>query len=78
MYGAESTCKHVRRGLFFQKRCILFWEGWKMEEKYWQEVPEAQYPVLRGQQKCDVAIVGGGLVGVTLAWMLTRQGVCLL
>lgn len=46
-----------------------------MEEKYWQEVPEAQYPVLRGQQKCDVAIVGGGLVGVTLAWMLTRQGV---
>ena len=46
-----------------------------MEEKYWQEVPEAQYPILRGQQKCDVAIVGGGLVGVTLAWMLTRQGV---
>ena len=40
-----------------------------MEEKYWQEVPEAQYPVLRGQQKCDVAIVGGGLVGVTLAWI---------
>ena len=46
-----------------------------MEEVYWQSVPEANYPVLRGHQKCDVAIVGGGLVGVTLAWMLTRQGV---
>ena len=46
-----------------------------MEEKYWQDVPAATYPVLRGQQKCDVAIVGGGLTGVTLAWMLTRQGV---
>lgn len=46
-----------------------------MEEKHWQEVPDANYPALRGQRKCDVAIVGGGLAGVTLAWMLTRQGV---
>lgn len=32
-------------------------------------------PVLRGQKHCDVAIVGAGLTGVTLAWMLTRRGV---
>ena len=73
MHGAESTCKHVRRGLFFQKRCILFWEGWKMEEKFGRKFPKRN-AVLQGQQKCDVAIVGGSLVGVTLAWMLTRQG----
>lgn len=46
-----------------------------MEEKHWQTAPQRQDPVLRGQQKCDVAIIGGGLTGVTLAWMLTRQGV---
>ena len=60
--------------LIWPKRRILLWEGWKMEEKHWQTAPQRQDPVLRGQQKCDVAIIGGGLTGVTLAWMLTRQG----
>ena len=46
-----------------------------MEGKYWQAYPDENFPMLRGQVHCDVAIVGAGLTGVTLAWMLATRGV---
>ena len=46
-----------------------------MEGKHWQTYPDEDFPTLRGQFHCDVAIVGAGLTGVTLAWMLAKRGV---
>lgn len=46
-----------------------------MEENPWQHLPEQKYRTLRGLRRCSVAIVGAGLTGVTLAWMLCRQGI---
>ena len=46
-----------------------------MEGKHWQTYPDENFPMLRGQVHCDVAIVGAGLTGVTLAWMLATRGV---
>ena len=40
----------------------------------WQQGERDEYPVLRGAQRADVAIVGGGLTGLTLAAMLSGQG----
>ncbi|MGN0779453.1 MAG: FAD-dependent oxidoreductase [Aristaeellaceae bacterium] len=41
----------------------------------WQQGLRQQHPPLRGTVQADVAIVGGGLTGVTTAWMLQAQGV---
>ena len=40
----------------------------------WQQGERDEYPVLRGSQRADVAIVGGGLTGLTLAALLSGQG----
>ena len=32
-------------------------------------------PPLRGEQRCDVAVVGGGIAGLTAAFLLARDGV---
>lgn len=32
------------------------------------------YPALRGDLDCDVAVVGGGITGVTAAWLLAQAG----
>ena len=32
-------------------------------------------PPLRGEQRCDVAVVGGGIAGLTAAYLLARDGV---
>ena len=34
-----------------------------------------QYPFLHNDQRCDVAVVGGGLTGITLAALLAEAGV---
>ncbi len=37
-------------------------------------VPSTNYPVLRDDLKVDAAVVGGGLVGITLAYLLKQEG----
>jgi glycine/D-amino acid oxidase-like deaminating enzyme/nitrite reductase/ring-hydroxylating ferredoxin subunit len=48
---------------------------------YWEESAERpSFPPLAGELACEVAVVGGGLVGVSAAYRLAREGarVCLL
>ena len=44
---------------------------------YWMisSGPRPDFPALNGDQHCEVAIVGGGLTGITLAALLTQQGI---
>ncbi|MGE5453779.1 MAG: FAD-dependent oxidoreductase [Methylocystaceae bacterium] len=43
---------------------------------YWMaSTPETNYPALEQDIKVDVAIIGGGMVGITTAYLLTKQGV---
>lgn len=44
-------------------------------ESYWLDTaPHSDYPALSGELEVDVAVVGGGMVGLTAAEMLTRAG----
>jgi glycine/D-amino acid oxidase-like deaminating enzyme/nitrite reductase/ring-hydroxylating ferredoxin subunit len=36
--------------------------------------PSTDYPALHGDAEADVAIVGGGITGITAAWLLAREG----
>jgi glycine/D-amino acid oxidase-like deaminating enzyme/nitrite reductase/ring-hydroxylating ferredoxin subunit len=45
-------------------------------EPYWiASTPDTNYPVLEDGVKVDVAIIGGGIVGITTAFLLKRSGV---
>ncbi|RJL24148.1 FAD-dependent oxidoreductase [Bailinhaonella thermotolerans] len=45
------------------------------ERSYWIESAEAPpYPELTGDVDADVAVVGGGIAGLSAAWELTRAG----
>lgn len=45
-------------------------------DSYWTNIaPRPNFPALRGEISCTVAIVGGGLTGITLAALLTQRGV---
>ncbi|MGB9939845.1 FAD-dependent oxidoreductase [Methanosarcina sp.] len=45
-------------------------------ESYWlATTPESNYPVLSGDISVDVAIIGGGIVGITSAFLLKQAGV---
>ena len=45
-------------------------------ESYWlATTPESNYPVLPGDISVDVAIIGGGIVGITSAFLLKEAGV---
>jgi len=42
---------------------------------YWiRSVPETDFPKLEKDMKVDVAIIGGGMVGITLAYLLKKEG----
>jgi glycine/D-amino acid oxidase-like deaminating enzyme/nitrite reductase/ring-hydroxylating ferredoxin subunit len=44
-------------------------------QSLWLEaIPESGYPALDGDLRCDVAVLGGGITGLTTALLLTRQG----
>ena len=43
---------------------------------YWNATaPASDYPALGGEIEVDVAIIGGGIVGVTLARLLKDRGI---
>ena len=45
-------------------------------ESYWlASTPESNYPALPGDIRVDVAIIGGGIVGITSAFLLKQAGV---
>lgn len=45
-------------------------------ESYWlATTPDSNYPVLPGDVRVDVAIIGGGIVGITSAFLLKQAGV---
>lgn len=42
---------------------------------YWiKSTPDTDYPSLQDDVKVDVAIIGGGIVGITAAYLLKKQG----
>lgn len=44
-------------------------------EPYWlATIPESNYPALQGDVRADVAIIGGGIVGITTAYLLKEAG----
>ena len=44
-------------------------------ESYWMATtPESNYPPLSGDIRVDVAILGGGIVGITSAFLLKEAG----
>jgi glycine/D-amino acid oxidase-like deaminating enzyme len=46
-----------------------------MPTPYWDAgVPLRRHGRLHGHTSCDVAIVGGGITGLTAAYLLTRAG----
>jgi glycine/D-amino acid oxidase-like deaminating enzyme/nitrite reductase/ring-hydroxylating ferredoxin subunit len=40
-----------------------------------EDLPAAGYPSLSGSERCDVAVIGGGLTGLTTALLLKQAGV---
>lgn len=45
------------------------------ERPYWDETPaQVRYPPMQGEATADVAILGAGMVGVTLGEILKREG----
>lgn len=44
-------------------------------ESYWlATIPESYYPALQGDIRVDIAIIGGGIVGLTTAYLLKEAG----
>ncbi|MFA7036876.1 MAG: FAD-dependent oxidoreductase, partial [Methanosarcina sp.] len=44
-------------------------------ESYWlATVPESSYPALKGDIRVDIAIIGGGIAGLTTAYLLKEAG----
>lgn len=58
------------------KKCTPWFRGDRMADfPSWQQGLRQAYPCLRGAAHADVAVVGGGLIGVATAFMLQRSGV---
>jgi len=48
----------------------------KPPQSYWMaSTPKPQYPVLNEDIKVDIAIIGGGIVGILTAYMLSKHGI---
>lgn len=48
----------------------------QLPESYWMATtPATDYPELEADMEIEIAIVGGGLVGITVAWLLKKEGI---
>lgn len=48
----------------------------KPPQSYWMaSTPQNNYPILNEDLKIDVAIIGGGMAGISCAYMLNKEGV---
>jgi glycine/D-amino acid oxidase-like deaminating enzyme/nitrite reductase/ring-hydroxylating ferredoxin subunit len=45
------------------------------ERPLWMELDKPRFETLDGARRCDVAVVGGGLTGITTALLLAQKGV---
>ena len=54
--------------------------NWRHTALWLDDTPSTSYPRLDGERTVDVAVIGGGITGLTTALLLARQGmsVCLL
>ncbi len=44
-------------------------------KSYWLDsTPETKYPTLKKDIKVDIAIIGGGITGITTAFLLKNEG----
>ena len=55
------------------QRCVRPMEG-VAQQSVWRDADGPQYPALAGPLDVDVAIVGGGLTGITAAYLLSGKG----
>lgn len=47
----------------------------KPPQSYWMaSTPKTEYPILDKDIKVDIAIIGGGIVGISTAYMLNKEG----
>jgi glycine/D-amino acid oxidase-like deaminating enzyme/nitrite reductase/ring-hydroxylating ferredoxin subunit len=54
-----------------QRRRIIYF----MKNSYWiSSTPDMSYPALENDIKVDVAIVGGGITGITCGYLLKKEG----
>jgi glycine/D-amino acid oxidase-like deaminating enzyme/nitrite reductase/ring-hydroxylating ferredoxin subunit len=66
---------HTRRIIMDNKAPAPDIDLTKTPESYWiDSTPETTYPQLDEDITVDVAVVGGGLVGITTAWLLKKEG----
>jgi glycine/D-amino acid oxidase-like deaminating enzyme/nitrite reductase/ring-hydroxylating ferredoxin subunit len=68
--GASGGVKKLMRPLQFERRSIAV-----SNKSYWTVRPQfPKFPRLKHDLKVDVAVVGGGITGVTAAYLLQKAG----
>lgn len=46
-----------------------------VNQSYWSDsVTRAKFSTLQGQEHCEIAVVGAGMVGILTAWLLQKEG----
>lgn len=46
----------------------------RVPDSIWWREPRPEFPPLQGESDAEIAVIGGGIAGVTLAWTLAERG----